>query len=225
VSARRQLPAKLASGRLRKAAEHYVRNGCKSIGPSLIHAGYTAFTASQPTKNGYSHDRLVEIASCHSKGGVETAKRMMPRAIAALGDLLQDDAVSDQVRAMTAKVLLDFGLKEQETENVAEIATDEQAKWMAQIRYWKRTFLRRGIMLGRHLGRSDFQDGEWNHFQIRAERLLSELDWALGKGPKPAWMVIDEHETDGVQRPEGDLRQAPYIDAEVVENEEDGGPG
>ena len=221
---RRQLPAKLASGRLRKAAEHYVRGGCKAIGPSLIHAGYTAFTASQPSKNGYTHDRLVEVASCHSKAGVETAKRMMPRALAALGELLSDPDVSDQVRGMTAKVLLDFGMKERETENVAEVAVDEQAKWMAQIRYWKRTFFRRGIMLGVHLGRGQFQDGEWNHFQVRAERLLKELNWALGKGPKPQWMVIDdEHETDGVLGSEGDLRQEPYIDIEVVADEEAGG--
>jgi len=195
---RRQLPAKLASGRLRKAAEHYVRGGCKAIGPSLIHAGYTAFTASQPSKNGYTHDRLVEVASCHSKAGVETAKRMMPRALAALGELLSDPDVSDQVRGMTAKVLLDFGMKERETENVAEVAVDER--------------------------RGQFQDGEWNHFQVRAERLLKELNWALGKGPKPQWMVIDdEHETDGVLGSEGDLRQEPYIDIEVVADEEAGG--
>lgn len=183
-------PAK-ASGRLRRAAEHYVKSGCKAIGPSLVWAGYSKMTAREPTKNGYHHDWLIAVARYWSKGGQVTAQAHLSKAIAALGNMVNDPTAPHAARGAAAKIIIDVAGKEAEASSGSEVRGEEQAKWMALIRHWKRTFLRRGIMLGLHN-------------EARAGKLLDELNYVLGKGPMPGWMETDE----------SDL---PVLDAEIVD--------
>lgn len=173
-------PAK-ASGRLRRAAEHYVKSGCKAIGPSLVWAGYSKMTAREPTKNGYHHDWLIAVARYWSKGGQVTAQAHLSKAIAALGNMVNDPTAPHAARGAAAKIIIDVAGKEAEASSGSEVRGEEQAKWMALIRHWKRTFLRRGIMLGM---------AEHNRLDnnSRAHRLLAELNYVLGKGPMPQWM-------------------------------------
>jgi hypothetical protein len=208
----RRDPAK-ASGRCRKAAEHYVKGGCKAIGPSLVWAGFSPHTASDPTRNGYSHDWLVEVARYWNKGSQVTARAYLNRAIGALGAMVDDPQVAPQARGAAAKTLIDVAAKEREQQDTVEVAAEEQAKWMNLIRHWKRTFLRRGLRMGL------LAEGATTPLQRdRPIRLLAELDWVLGKGPLPDWMKTEE-ETDGegVQRPEGGPRPETDGDAEILE--------
>jgi hypothetical protein len=179
-------PAK-ASGRLRRAAEHYVKSGFKAIGPSLVWAGYSKMTAREPTKNGYTHDWMLAVARYWSKGSQMTAQAHLSKAIAALGNMVDDPSAPHAARGAAAKIIIDVAGKEKEGDNTAEVRAEEQAKWMSLIRHWKRTFLRRGIMIGMGCGAPAPA-----HKQTRAHRLLAELNYVLGKGEMPDWMEREE---------------------------------
>jgi hypothetical protein len=208
-------PPSQASGRLRKAAEHYVRNGCKAIAPSLIYAGYSAMTASHPRKNNLTHDRLVQVAAYWNKGSQATARSHLADAIKTLSDMMRDTSEPASARGSAAKVIIDMSMKEAEAGDQHAEASEEQAKWLAQIKHWKRTFLRRGILLGM----------DADAYDRRGARLLAELNYALGKGPKPDWLEDDGDGEEGLLGPEGDLRPGSYVEAEIVESGDRGAVG
>lgn len=202
-----------ASGRLRKAAEHYVRNGCKVLYASLIFAGYTHQTARDPAKNGLGHDRLVRVASYHNRGAQQTARSLLSRAIKHLGDTVDNQAAAPAIRGYAAKVIIDTAGREAEKDDTSKISEEEQGKWMALIKHQKRTLLRRGLYIGFE-AMTEAAAGERGFWTERAERLYQELDWALGKGPRPEWM---EGEDEELQRPEGDPQPGSYVEAEVLQ--------
>lgn len=219
-------PAAQASGRLRKAAEHYVRNGCKLLRPSLIYAGYAPATADNPTLNGLGHDRLVQVASHWNKGSQATARSHLADAIATLSDIMNDATEPAQARGAAAKIIIDVSGKEKEGEDTSKVTREEQGKWIALIRHWKRVFLRRGILMGMSVGASNcaaqcYGQTDQVHMATRAERILCELNYALGKGPQPAWM---ENEDESLLGSESDTRPGTYIEAEVVEERADPEP-
>ncbi len=203
-----------ASGRLRRAAEHYVKSGCRAIGPSMVWAGYSQMTAREPTKNGYTHDWLVSVARYWNKGTQEVARAHLGAAIRALAEMVHDPMIAPQARGAAAKTIIDVAAKEREKESTAEVSEEEQAKWMILIRHQKRALLRRGILLG-IAANDNFEAPDPDH---RAFMLLERLNYLLGKGPRPeGWE--EEDGDSGVQRPEGDSRHDSYIEAEVVEEQ------
>lgn len=196
----RRDPAK-ASGRCRRAAQHYVENGFKSIGPSLLWAGYSSWTAREPTKNGYTHDWLLSVARYWNKGSQQTARAHLAKAIARLGQMIDHD--NPTIAGQAAKTIIDVAGKEAEKDDRVEVSIEEQAKWMAQIRRWKRVFLRRGILIGTQLGlclRDNGDPMQGSVTERRAHMLLAELDWVLGKGPRPDWIEV-ESEPEGITGP------------------------
>ena len=217
-------PAAQASGRLRRAAEHYVKNGCKLIRPSLIYAGYAPATADNPTVNGLGHDRLVQVAAHWSKGGQATARSYLGDAIRTLTDMMNDSTEPAQARGAAAKIIIDVAGKEKAETNTSEVTAEEQAKWISLIRHWKRVFLRRGILVGMDIC-PDCAHGALPgvYENSRGVRLLASLNYALGKGPMPAWMEGEEDE--GLLGPEGDSQPSDVIEAEIVEEQEGGGRG
>ena len=219
-------PPAQASGRLRRAAEHYVRGGCKHIRPSLIFAGYAPTTADNPRLNGLDHDRLVSVASHWNKGSTATARSHLSDAIACLADMMIDTTESAQARGAAAKIIIDVSQKEKAETDTSTTSAEEQAKWIALIRHWKRTFLRRGLLMGASMyDREGEYDGmgPYTHKAQRAQNLLASLNYALGKGPMPAWMeaeIRQGEEDEGILRPEGDPRHEEVIEAEIVEEQE-----
>ncbi len=203
-----------ASGRLRKAAEHYVRNGCRAMYASLVYAGYTHQTARDPAKNNLGHDRLVKVAAYHNRGAQQTAQSLLSMAIKHLGDQVQNEECNPSVRAGAAKVIIDAAGREAEKDDTSKTSEEEQGKWMALIKHQKRTALRRGLYIGFE-AMTEAAAGERGFWTERAERLYQELDWALGKGPRPEWMG-DADEQEGILRSEGDLRPGSYVEAEGV---------
>ena len=188
-----------ASGRCRRAAEHYVRHGCKSLGPSLLWAGYSAWTAKEPSKNGFTHDWMLSVARYWNKGSQITARAHLAKAIAALADMVDDPEVGPAARGAAAKTIIDVAKKEEETEDKVLATAEDQAKYMNLVRHWKRVFFRRGLLLGRHLPAVKKNPA----LRKRAFLMLANLNYILDKGPKPeGW---DEPPQDDV------------IEAEVVE--------
>jgi hypothetical protein len=220
VRARTRDPAH-ASARCRRAAEHYVKNGCKFIGPSLVFAGYSESTARDPRKNGYTHEWLVQVAGYYNRGAQATAKSHLADAIKVMADIMHDNTAATAARGTAAKVLIDVGTKEKEATEGQRDLSAEQAKWIAQIKHWKRTFLRRGIRMGLLV------EGGTQHQRDRAIMLLDRLNYLLGKGACPAG-YMDDGEEDGEIRsgllgPEGGPRPEYDAEAEIVEEEPDAG--
>ena len=212
-------PAASASGRLRRAAEHYVKNGCKHLRPSLIWAGYAPATADNPTENGLGHDRLVQVAAYWNKGSQATARSHLSDAIATLSDIMNDATEPAQARGAAAKVIIDVSGKEKDGEDGAVVTQEEQGKWIALIRHWKRVFLRRGILVGMEICPDCAHGALPGVYEAsRGVRLLASLNYALGKGPMPEWMQGEEDE--GLLGPEGDSRPGQIIEAEIVEEQE-----
>ncbi len=213
-----------ASARCRRAAEHYVKGGCKYIGPSLVWAGYSSFTAREPRKNGYTHDWLIQVAGYWNKGSQATAKSYLAEAIVCMRDLMHNPNAGAAARGSAAKVLIDYGSKEEDKTEGTRDYGEEQAKWMAQIKHWKRVFLRRGILLGMELSECPAEmwppDAEQMPRQYRIKELLARLNYLLGKGPRPDGFMEEEEDGEvctGLQRLEGDPRSETIVDAEIVE--------
>lgn len=220
---RTQRSPAFASGRLRKAAEHYVRNGCKALKPSLMYGGYTENTASEPTKNGLTHDRLVQVASYWNRGAQQTARAHLGQAITRLHQLMNDPAAPAAAQGAAAKTIIDVAAKEAEKDDGFKVAAEEQGKWMSLIKHQKRALLRRGILMGvaACIGQIDgipegpVPPGVWKTNGKRTMRLLERLNYLLGKGPCPEeWM---EEDGESVLGSEGDPRHGSYVDAEVLE--------
>jgi hypothetical protein len=46
--------------------------------------------------------------------------------------------------------------------------------------------------------------------------MLAELNWAVGKGPRPEWMEGEDEDEQRLLGHEGGARPESYIDAEVI---------